>query len=235
MLKKIVLNGQIVEYELTRKKVKNINLRVRRDGTIGVSCSPRTSELRVEKFIRDNADFIIRALAKTDDRANNSLRPVNYETGELVSVYGSKYVLRVEEGTKDSLSVGDGEIVITCRHADSIEARAKIYEHWRRMELQTKVLAICEEVYPHFKALGVMYPKAIKFRSMTSRWGSCKPKDGVLTFNYNLFETPDEAIEYVVVHEFAHFLEANHSSKFYAQVARVLPNYNDRRKLLKEY
>lgn len=235
MLKKIVLGNKMVEYELTRKKVKNINLRVRRDGTIAVSCSPRTSESRVEKFIRDNEDFILKALSHNEERASNSLRPVNYQTGEIVSVYGDKYVLRVEEGKKDNLVVGDSEIVICCRRPEMLESRAKIYERWRRMELQTKVLDMCDEVYPHFEKLGVKYPSAIKFRSMTSRWGSCKPKEGVLTFNYNLFETPDDAIYYVVVHEFAHFLEANHSNRFYAQVAAVLPDYQRRRQLLRDY
>lgn len=235
MLKKIVINGQLIEYELTRKRVKNINLRIRGDGTIAVSCSPRTSEERVESFIRSNSDFILRALTKVNEKSARALRPVNYQTGEQVCIYGEPYVIRVEKAAKDSVSVNDSEVIIYCKNPDSGEYRAKVYEKWKRIELQSKVLDMCEQFYPHFKVLGVNYPNSIKFRTMTSRWGSCKPKAGILTFNYNLFETPDRAIEYVVVHEFCHFLEANHSDRFYAQVAKVLPDWNARRKLLKDY
>ncbi len=43
---------------------------------------------------------------------------------------------------------------------------------------------------------------------------------------------PPEAIDYVVVHELAHILEHNHSPRFWAIVARYLPDYRERKKLL---
>ena len=47
--------------------------------------------------------------------------------------------------------------------------------------------------------------------------------------------TPEELIAYIVVHEMAHFLEANHSERFWAHVEDVMPDYKARRKLLREY
>ena len=67
---------------------------------------------------------------------------------------------------------------------------------------------------------------------MKSRWGSCNPGKGILTFNTQLMYAPPECIEYVVVHEFAHFLQPNHSALFYNEVAAVLPDWKDRRKKL---
>ena len=50
--RRIVLNGQDIEYELQRKQVKNINLRIRRDGTVYVSASPTVSLTVIEKFMQ---------------------------------------------------------------------------------------------------------------------------------------------------------------------------------------
>ena len=88
---------------------------------------------------------------------------------------------------------------------------------------------------PMFAEKGVEPPKQVTFRTMSTRWGVCTPSTGKLTFNYNLFEAPEELIAYVVVHELAHFLEANHSERFWAHVADIMPDYKIRRKTLREY
>ena len=92
---------------------------------------------------------------------------------------------------------------------------------------------LCGAVYPYFKARGVKYPQ-IKFRKMVSRWGSCQPTKGILTFNTNLMYAPKECIEYVVAHEFTHFLQANHSDKFYKELEKICPDRKMRQKQLKE-
>ena len=70
---------------------------------------------------------------------------------------------------------------------------------------------------------------------MISRWGSCQPKRGSLTFNIALIEAPISCIEYVVVHEFTHFLQPNHSKMFYTQLTMFMPDWMERKKLLEKY
>lgn len=65
-----------------------------------------------------------------------------------------------------------------------------------------------------------------------TRFGSCSSK-GNISFSYRLMLYPEAAREYVVVHELAHLLEMNHSKRFYSVVERYLPDYKERRKLLK--
>ena len=67
-----------------------------------------------------------------------------------------------------------------------------------------------------------------------SRWGSCSAK-GNLNFNCLLMRTPDEIIDYVVVHELCHLKELNHSDRFWAEVEKVFPDYKERRKWLKDH
>ena len=73
MKKRIGLNGIIIEYELEYKMVKNVNLRVKSDGSVHVSASKRVSVKFIEDFIRSRADFILEALSKFEKRTNTPL------------------------------------------------------------------------------------------------------------------------------------------------------------------
>ena len=95
------------------------------------------------------------------------------------------------------------------------------------------VMGLCEAVYPCYREKGVAYPE-IRFRKMTSQWGNCRPKQGVLTFNKNLCYAPYECIGYVVWHEWTHFLVPNHSQKFYEELEKVCPDWKLLKKRLKE-
>ena len=105
----------------------------------------------------------------------------------------------------------------------------KIYEE---KEVKALILELCQNVYPYFEKKGIKYPE-IKFRKMISQWGNCRCKSGILTFNTNLMYAPFECIEYVVYHEFTHFLVPNHSEKFYKELSVVCPDWKERRNILK--
>ena len=79
--------------------------------------------------------------------------------------------------------------------------------------------------------MGLKYSR-ITITSAETRFGSCSSK-GNISYSYRLMLYPEAAREYVVVHELAHLLEMNHSKKFYAIVERYLPDYKERRRMLK--
>ena len=106
------------------------------------------------------------------------------------------------------------------------------YEHFSEAEIRDVITGICKKVYPCFESRGIKYP-VIKFRKMVSRWGSCNYVKGILTFNTKLMYAPYECVEYVVYHEFCHFLEPNHSKKFYDELSKVCPKHKEYRNILK--
>ena len=80
--------------------------------------------------------------------------------------------------------------------------------------------------------MGVTYNR-ITVRAAKTRWGSCSAR-GNLNFHWKLILMPPEVLDYVVVHELAHRREMNHSSRFWTEVERIMPDYKRRRKWLKE-
>ena len=126
-------------------------------------------------------------------------------------------------------------VFITLRVKDPFDTAMKerVFRKWLFDLCRGTVTELCEAVYPKFRKYGIDFPE-IKFRNMISRWGSCMPRAGRITFNYALASVPFVCIEYVVMHEFTHFLHLNHSPDFYRQLAVFMPDWRERKKLLEK-
>lgn len=89
----------------------------------------------------------------------------------------------------------------------------------------------CEKARLYANVMGVNYNR-ITITSAKTRFGSCSSAKNI-SFSYRLMLYPESAREYVIVHELAHLKEMNHSKRFYAIVEKYMPDYRERRKILK--
>lgn len=134
------------------------------------------------------------------------------------------FVARHEDWIRDHL-------IIQQRRADAAVARAVTPEQEAELRRQAKEY-IPTRVAWYAPLVGVA-PAGVKITSAQKRFGSCSGKNR-LCFSWRLMQYPPEAIDYVVVHELCHIHHHNHSSAFWAAVARVMPDYKQRQTLLRD-
>ena len=232
-IRKIRLRGKDYEYTLERKSVKNINLRIKPGEIIYVSANKRVNINVIEGFIKSKEDFILSAF-KNFERIeliteNNS--EIDYNTGDEISYFGKKLSLKVVESNKESVKASGEKIYIFVKDIDDRNKKENLLKKWELSLAKEVFTKMVELRYPEFKSMGVVYPD-ISIRRMTSRWGSCKPNGSKITLNLELLHKPKECLEYVVVHELAHFIHPNHSKEFWNLVASKMPDYKMRREIL---
>ncbi len=224
----IILSGETLRYEFERKKVKNINLRVRSDGTVFVSANLRVPKTAVESFLQSKAKVI---LAAVENYKRKSADIPRYTDGSTLYILGKPHDLCVRAGNKNCVAEEDGVIAVTVKNIDDTALIKKTYFKWADAQCKRVIIEICNRFYAKYPDSVARFPE-IRFRRMTSRYGSCNYKNGVLTFNLNLFEAPIGCIAFVVAHEFTHFAVPDHSAKFYRRLEIYLPDWKERKKLL---
>ena len=112
------------------------------------------------------------------------------------------------------------------------DQKMMITQEMRKAGVEKAMEIFPKRVEYYARLMGISYGR-ITIREQKTRWGSCSGK-GNLNFNWKLTLMPPEILDYVVVHELAHRKEMNHSRDFWKIVEQVLPDYQKRRKRLKE-
>lgn len=224
---------RILEYILTRKSVKNLNMRVKPNGEIHVSANRLVPVKYIDKFVLSHEQMIIKALNKYEKIRANTMPQLQYVSGEKVRFLGEELHLLVEVAPVQEVEKIGQFLFLRVKDTTDFNKKEKLMKKWFSKMQAEVFLEICKEIHPLFKSYGVKYP-LVKIRNMKSRWGSCQPHRGIITLNGKMIAAPREAIEYVVLHEFAHFVHPNHSRDFYGLVEELMPDWKERRALLQD-
>lgn len=231
----LILGSEMISYTLERKKVKNINMRVRSGTGLVVSAPYHVPLEEIEEILRQHEKRILTVLHQFTRAEKDSAQqyPDTYITGETVLYLGKIYVLEAVRGTRDCVQLQGDKLLLLVRDPSDEKHRKKVFDAWWNSSCEKAVRNLCRAVYPVFAAHEVQFPE-IRFRAMVAQWGNCRPKRGVLTFNTRLLAAPVRCIEYVVIHEFTHFLYPNHSRQFYQFIEAELPDWRQLQEILQK-
>ena len=97
--------------------------------------------------------------------------------------------------------------------------------------LRKKAKELLPEKVNYYSALLGVKPTRLTITGARTRFGSCSGKNSI-SFSFYLMRFPEEAVDYVVVHELCHIIHHNHSKEFYKEIEKILPDYKKRKKLL---
>lgn len=225
----ILHKGLTIEYELTQKSVKYLNLRINAQGKVSVSAPKYATLQDVEDFVQSRADWVITHIAKAEQRKKN-LPSREVFDGKTVYFLGKPYVLRISQGPRHIAICGETiHVHSLCTQEDGLRAE---YLQWLMYQAKRIFPAVLEEMYPFVVPYGIPNPR-LTIRNMRSIWGSCSPHNGSIRLNLQLIKADMLCIREVVCHELAHFRYPNHSKQFYDLLGEWMPNWAEARERLK--
>ena len=194
-----------------------------------ISCPYGTSNRQIDQVLTERSEWIRGALVKV---ANMDDMIRTGSDGSSAILFGKKYPVRFESFGRNTVFFDDDEIVYKMLRYDRVEADKLFYERsgetlWKLIDCYRKQWdeKICD-------ANGFDRP-LIKIKDMKSRWGSCTPAKSRISMSVRLVHYPVECTQYVLLHEYVHFLVQNHGKEFYDLVERYMPQYNEYRKIMK--
>jgi predicted metal-dependent hydrolase len=215
------------EYTLVRSRRRTVGLEIRPDATLVVRAPTRAPVWYVESILRQKAGWIAAKLALVRSRASLGPRH-DFLTGEQFPYLGRDWPFVVVAFQKQPLTF-DAATGFSL-DVTAFDRGEVVFEEWYR-DRARELLA--DRVRHYAPLMGVAVPR-LRITGAERRWGSCSTS-GTVSFAWRLVMAPVDVIDYVVVHELAHLQEMNHSRRFWAVVAAVMPDHDARRRWLRDH
>jgi len=212
-----------IEIDVFLKRIKNIHLSVYPPtGQVRISAPFYMSIDNIRTFAISKIGWIRKQ--QTRLRTQERETPRDFIDRESHYLWGKRYLLAVIEKNKvPSVTLEGNKILLQIRPKTNSDKRYEIVENWYREQLKAELPALIAKWEQHMKV------KVNKFyvRKMKTRWGSCNPRKRTIRLNTDLARKPRTCLEYLVVHEMAHLLVPNHSTRFIALMDEFMPNWRD--------
>lgn len=226
------LSGKEIPVELVRKRMKTCRLKVYPEQTVRLSIPMKVSTAWAETFLREKSGWIEAKLEQfqsaSDHAAANEIRD-----GGSIKLLGEDMALLVLEGERNRVDREGSVTRISTRDPNDSEKVKAVFEAWWRGQAKAILEERVDQWYPVIQVYGIERPQ-IRVRKMRTLWGSCSVRRRVVTFNFSLIQARISCVDYVVLHELAHFLYPNHSKDFYDFLSAHMPDWKERKRSLNQ-
>lgn len=218
------INGQSIE--LSRKRIKNLILKISPDGQIKVSAPLRCSLETIHSFLHNKQAWIDSNLARIKTRPIQT--PPQLISGETVFYLGKAYELKISN--LHPTTILDNTYLHLHLHNEAIlETKHALLKNWYKQEMRALLPALIQKWEPIIDVTVNEWG----IRAMKTRWGSCNIIKKRIWLNLALIQYPMGCLESVLVHEMVHLLEASHNHRFYALMDQFMPEWPAYKKLLR--
>lgn len=217
-----------ITIEVTQKDIKNIHLSVfPPTGAARIAAPTRMNLETIRLFAISKLGWIKREQQKL--RTQSRETPREYLTRESHYVWGKRYLLKIiEQDSPPKVILEHRTLVLQVRPRTDNAKREVILAAWYRELMKTVVPELIAKWEP---ILGVKVDRCF-VQHMKTKWGSCNPGAGNIRLNTELAKKPRECLEYIVVHEMMHLLEATHNQRFLTLMERFSPTWRIQRDVL---
>lgn len=223
--------GTVVPIAFSRKRMRSVRLRVSPSGEVSLSAPFGFPEAEVRAFLEKHAAWLYRKWSEKKNRTNYMDIPFLSESGETFFLGEKRRVVVLPRG-EGGEPMGEKDFVVRTKAKDPT-VLARLTERKLRACAEEVFFSLIERLMPLFEPWGVKRP-ALEIRKMRAKWGCCKCEEGIVVLNLHLIKASLDCVEYVVMHELAHFLYRGHGADFRAFMTRVMPDWRARKRRLNE-
>lgn len=215
--------------KINKKKVKNVTLKVKRDGSIHLTVPEAATDDYIERVISNKQEWIESQLKHFNE---NYEKPKEKEmvSGESFKYLGKNYRLKVIEAKEESVRLYRGYIEIYVKDKNNTVKKQELLKKWYQEKAKKKFAELVHEYEDVVKE----EVNSIRVITMKTRWGSCNVESKNINLNLELIKKPRYCIEYVILHELAHLKYPNHSKQFWEYMSVHMPNWEWRKNKLEE-
>ncbi len=209
--------------KIVRSHRRTIALIVTPEARVVVRAPLRAPAATIDEFVRKQQGWIHRKIAEIKERPR--VVDYTYTEGEIFWFLGRPYPLQIIDNGKAVIERTD-RLSVSRSLMPGIRTALR---RWYMTEAEKEIHSRCM----WFSMMTGYSPASIRITDARKRWGSCTP-DGGLNFSWRLIQAPLGIVDYVIVHELVHLRQPDHSRKFWAKVGALMPDYERRRKWLRE-
>jgi predicted metal-dependent hydrolase len=228
-----VVEGVEIPLRIHTERRRNVRIATGK-GRVNLRLPSFLAKKEIEKYLTWAKDWMEKQY-KEDEAFQSMYTPKIYASGDIFEMRGESFTLSiVEEDRQSHTAKIKGQVIeIKLSMHDSVQHTQKAIKHLLSRVLSNRYLPeITKRVHELNKKFFGKEIKNVKLKYTTSNWGSCS-STGNINLSSRLLFSPQEVIDYVIIHELAHTYEMNHSSRFWDLVRKAMPDYKEKEKWLK--
>jgi len=227
----------IIKFILKRSsKRRTISISINQRAEVIVSAPTFAREDVILNFINEKSRWIVKRLNEAEER-NVFVENKKFNHGERFLFLGHKYEMEIV------LKLGKRSILKFNGKKWTVNVPCQLSEEEKQGEIQRKLIGwyrlqakeiLGGRIFHYSRLLGVE-PLKIAVRTQKRIWGNCDYSSKTIHINWQVIMSPLAVLDYIVVHELCHLIVPNHSKRFWKKVEEIFPDYNKRKRWLKDH
>ena len=217
-----------VTIEVLHKPIKHMHLRIYPpDGQVRVSAPLRLSTKHIQRELESKREWLHAQRARLQAQPIANEPTLNSE--ETHYFLGQAYMLQIiESPDRTHITLNDQTLLMKTSAEANTAEKQEALKRWYQLQMQSLIPALIQKWQP---IIGVKVADW-GIKPMKTRWGSCNIRTAHICLNLTLIHKPLICMEYVLVHEMIHLLEASHNARFYELMDTFMPDWRAHQKTL---
>ncbi|MDX8384219.1 MAG: SprT family zinc-dependent metalloprotease [Ghiorsea sp.] len=208
------------------KRIKHTKIGIDEYGRVELVCPVKMSEKDAQDMLQQHTGWVLKQLAKRPQKKPAYTRPETIKLLAIERSFAVHYRATASRGIELHLHGDELNLIGAVDDPDMV---CLALRSWLKdMAIMDLSIWLAEQA----ARMGLSYV-SLTIRLQKRRWGSCSQAKRI-NLNAALLFLPKELVDHVLIHELTHLKHLNHSPSFWAEVAKVEPNYQENRKFLQE-